>query len=260
MTSSDIRGRFVWYDLMTTDLKAALRFYANVTGWGVEDWKNSETPYKLWMAAETAVGGAMELPADARAMGASPQWMAHVGTPDVDATCREVEALGGNVLKQPEDIPTVGRFAVIADPQGATLSVFSSVEGGEMPSPKWGTPGTFSWNELMTSDPIAALEFYRALFGWEPDDAVDMGEDGLYQMFTVGGRMLGGMYKKPAQVPGPPRWLYYVLVEDIERALAVVRQGGGQVLNGPMEVPGGDLIAQCLDPQGVAFAIHAKKQ
>lgn len=67
------------------------------------------------------------------------------------------------------------------------------------------------------------------------------------------------MFNKPAEMPGPPFWLYYIMVPDVKAVVEKIKGLGGQILNGPMEVPGGDLIAQCLDPQGAAFAIHSKK-
>ena len=89
---------------------------------------------------------------------------------------------------------------------------------------------------------------------------MDMGENGTYQMFSRKGVLLGGMFNASPQMPAPPGWLHYVLVDDLNRAIEAVKSGGGQVLNGPMEVPGGDWIAQCMDPQGAMFAVHARKK
>jgi predicted enzyme related to lactoylglutathione lyase len=68
------------------------------------------------------------------------------------------------------------------------------------------------------------------------------------------------MYNKPREVPGTAAWLYYIHVDDVNERTKNVEALGGKVLNGPMEVPGGDLIAQCLDPQGAAFALHSPKK
>jgi hypothetical protein len=72
--------------------------------------------------------------------------------------------------------------------------------------------------------------------------------------------MLGGMFNKTPEMPAPPHWLYYVRVDDVDRVAGEVPKAGGTVLNGPMDVPGGDRIAQCMDPQGAAFAIHHTKK
>jgi predicted enzyme related to lactoylglutathione lyase len=119
--------------------------------------------------------------------------------------------------------------------------------------------GHFSWHELATTDPEAAFAFYADLFGWEKTSAMDMGPMGVYQMFGPGGVPFGGIYRKPAEQPGPPAWLHYARVPDTNAAVETVRQKGGQVLNGPMEVPGGDMVAMILDPQGGPSAVHEAK-
>jgi predicted enzyme related to lactoylglutathione lyase len=155
----------------------------------------------------------------------------------------------------PTSVPDVGRFAVLDDPQGATFAIFQPLSPGAPPA---GMPavGEFSWHELPTTDHAAAFAFYATLFGWAPTEAMDMGAQGVYQMFGQGGTTYGGIFNRMhAEVP--PHWLHYVRVADLDRALDAVRQGGGHVLAEPMEVPGGDHIAQCVDPQGARFALHA---
>jgi predicted enzyme related to lactoylglutathione lyase len=257
---SDVpRGRFVWYDLMTSDPQAAKSFYTELIGWGTAPWEGGPAPYTLWTNRETPIGGVMDLPEDAKAAGAPSHWLAYVDVADTEATATKAKELGGRVLHGPVTIPTVGSFAVLADPQGAVFAVFTSRE--QTPA-REGPPekGEFSWHELATSDHKAALGFYSELFGWEKTDASDMGEMGTYQMYGVGGMPLGGMFNKPAEMPGPPFWLFYTTVADVHASAEKVKELGGQVLNGPTEVPGGDWIAQCMDPQGAAFAIHSVKK
>lgn len=256
MSTGDTRGRFVWYDLMTTDPDGAKEFYTKLSGWGTAPWEGGEEPYTMWLKGERPVGGVMELPEQARAQGAPPHWLAYVATVDVDATASRTKELGGGVLVEPMDIPSVGRFTVLQDPQGAVFAAFSS-EGEATPSS--GEVGEVSWHELATTDHGAAYEFYADLFGWTEMDSFDMGpEAGVYRIFGVGDRMLGGMYDKPPEMPAPPHWLCYIRVPDVNEAVERVKASGGQVLNGPMEVPGGDWVAQCMDPQGAAFAVHQK--
>jgi predicted enzyme related to lactoylglutathione lyase len=157
----------------------------------------------------------------------------------------------------PNDVPTVGRFAAMSDPQGAVFAVFtpaSQAPGHEGPP----VLGEFSWHELATHDQPAAFRFYEMLFGWNKTSAMDMGPAGQYQMFGRNGVELGGMFNKTAEMPGPPAWTHYIMVDDIQRAADATKDGGGQVINGPMEVPGGDWIFQGIDPQGAMFATHAK--
>ncbi|HKY60459.1 MAG TPA: VOC family protein [Gemmatimonadota bacterium] len=249
-------GRFVWYELMTTDPQAAQSFYTDVIGWTTAPFENAETPYTLWMNGEAPVGGVMELPPEARAHDTPPHWMAYVEVDDVDATAKKAGKLGGKLLVEPRDIPNVGRFAILQDPQGAAIAIHRSEQG--MAGNGEPQVGQFSWHELATTDHEAAFDFYSKLFGWNETDAVDMGEMGTYQMYGQGDVPLGGMFNKTPEMPGPPSWLYYTRVDDIDRTVEKVREKGGQVLNGPMEVPGGDRIAQCLDPQGAMFAVHAR--
>lgn len=256
MSEEGSRGKFLWYELMTVDPSAAVDFYRQVVGWDTTEWEGGEQPYTMWTVGEIPVGGLMELPEDARAAGAPPHWLAYIGVPDVGRAVEKAGALGANVLVEPMEVPDVGRIAVLQDPQGAVFAVFTPEQA---PPEMEGPPGVgcFSWHELATTDLDAAFDFYRELFGWEKTDAMEMGEAGTYQMYGWGDVTLGGMYNKPSEMPAPPHWLLYVKVDDAHQAAQRVREAGGQVLNGPMEVPGGDWVAQCLDPHGAGFAVHS---
>jgi predicted enzyme related to lactoylglutathione lyase len=258
MGQGDLRGRFLWYELMTTDPKAAEGFYGRVVGWRARADPGIETPYTTWMKGETPVGGLMTIPAEAKAGGAPPNWLMYVGTPDADASVRQAKSLGGAVEAGPLEIPKVGRFAVLADPQGAVFAVLQPAEEGAMPE----GPAEvldFSWRELATTDAAGAVTFYTELFGWEKQSTSEMGGLGLYQEFGRAGLPLGGIYTRPPERPAPPHWLLYARVPDIQAAVKAATSGGGQLHNGPMEIPGGDLVAQLSDPQGAPFALHQKK-
>ena len=247
-------GRFVWYDLMTADPAAAHDFYGRVLGWGKTAWEMGEgQTYEMFTVSGENVGGAMKLPPEAEA---PPHWLAYLSTHDIEASVRRARELGAAIHVPPTDIPTVGRFAVLQDPQGAAFALFQSLPGEEMePTP------AFSWHELVSTDAKAALEFYGALLDWERGDSMDMGEMGFYHMFRPhgGDADFGGAYDMPASMKGvPPHWLHYMVVEDIEDAVRRVRENGGQILNGPMEVPGGDLVAQAADAQGATFGLHQR--
>lgn len=247
---------WVWYDLMTTDPAAAAKFYTDVIGWGTQEW-DGPMPYTMFTLGGIPIGGVADLPAEAKAAGAPPNWMAYIGVADTDATAKQASELGGRVLVEPTDIPTVGRFAVLQDPQGAVFACFTP--GGEpMPQPPQGA-GLFSWHELATTDHNAALEFYSKLAGWTKHDVHDMGEMGEYVIYGNAAD-LGGMFHKPVEMPGPPMWIYYVTVDGLDDVCEAVKTSGGQVVNGPMDVPGGDRIAHCMDPQGAMFALHEKNQ
>ena len=148
---------------------------------------------------------------------------------------------------------------MLKDPQGAAFYIIQP-EPRDNPPDRDPEPGEASWLELMTTDAPAAMKFYQELFGWQPTEAMDMGPMGTYQMFNRGARMIGGMMNKPKELAEvPPFWAIYFRVTDIDAAVARITAAGGKILNGPMEVPGGDRIVNAMDPQGASFSLHAKK-
>jgi predicted enzyme related to lactoylglutathione lyase len=243
-------GRFVWYEYLAKDSKKAIAFYTDVVGWQTQPFGEQ---YVMWVGSQGPLGGVMTLPDEAAKMGVPPHWMAHVQVPNVDATAALTQKLGGKVHKQPEDIPTVGRFAVIGDPQGAFISIFTP--GSEMTLHDTSKPQEFCWNELLTSDSAAAVKFYSELFGWKVLQEMDMGGMGVYRIFGVGDKQLGGMMTIPNGAPMPPMWMFYIEVSNLEDAMGKAIHDGARVMNGPMDVPGGR-IAQMMDGQGAAFALH----
>jgi uncharacterized protein len=252
-------GSFTWYELMTTDPAAAKAFYGKVVGWGMQDMPMPGMTYTLLTVGETPVAGLMEQPEEARKMGAPPSWLGYVLVDDVDATTDKAKGLGGSVHMPPMDIPDIGRFSVIADPQGAALGLFRWADPNAGQTGELGAPGWTGWHELMAADWEKAFAFYSALFGWQKADAVDMGPMGTYQLIAAASdHAIGGMFNKPPAVPAC-FWLYYFNVGDFDAAVERVKSAGGTIINGPMEVPGGSWIVQCTDPQGAMFALVGEK-
>ena len=247
-------GKFVWYELMTTDPQAAEAYYRKVIGWETRDAGMPGMRYTIASAGEVPVAGLMELPQGASAAGARPAWVGYVAADDVDATAMQLKQAGGTVDRGPADIPGVGRFAVVSDPQRAMFALFKLASEPQGDSPPQGTPGHGGWHELYAADREAAFEFYSKLFGWTKAEPFDMGPMGIYQIFTWHGQPIGGMMTKPPEVPAP-MWLYYFNVDGIDTAKQRVEAGGGEVVHGPVEVPGGSWILQCMDPQGAVFAL-----
>ncbi|HJU41918.1 MAG TPA: VOC family protein [Vicinamibacterales bacterium] len=248
-------GSFVWCELMTTDMAAAGSFYSKIVGWKTTPF-SPDGSYHTFNTKSGPVAGMMVLPDEAKKMGAPPHWLMYVGTPNVDDTAQRVAQLRGRVLKQPADIPGVGRYAVVQDPYGTTFGLYQPAT----PRPQKSEPGAgdFSWFELYTPNPEGAWSFYQSLFGWEKTSAMDMGEMGTYQMFGRGGGIPSGGIMKPP--PGAPAaWLPYIMVADAKGVAAAAQARGGTIVNGPMEVPGGDWIAQGMDPQHAMFAVHSRK-
>ncbi len=247
-------GMFTWYELMTADLDGAQGFYGRVAQWTMRDAGAADMTYILASAETTPVAGLMVLPDHLKDRGVPPHWLGYVAVDDVDATVARVEQLGGSVHAPAADIPDVGRYAVVTDPHGATFGLMRWQEAMAGPEPEQMAPGRTGWHELMAGQGEEAFAFYSTLFGWQKGMAMDMGPMGVYQLFSFDGRDIGGMMTKPQAVP-MPFWLYYINVDDIDAAVERLVTRGGQVLNGPMEVPGGAWIVQANDPQGAMFAL-----
>ena len=251
-------GRFAWYELVTSDVEAAKAFYAEVVGWDTADAGISGMAYTLFTAGKSSVSGLLKLPEDAMKLGVRPSWTGYVGVNDVDATVDSVKQLGGAVYVPPTDIPNVSRFSVIADPQRATLALLKWLRPDLSQSIELGAPGHVGWHELLATDWEKAWAFYGPLFGWRKALA-DTDVMGTYQLFSVEGQMIGGMFTKPTTVP-TPFWLYYFNIGDIDRAAERVNACSGQVINGPVEVPDGSWVVQCTDPQGAIFGLVGKRR
>ena len=116
-------GVFSWNELMTTDMAAAKQFYREALGWELQDLNNPAMPYAIAKKGTREVAGIMAMPKDSAGM--APGWGSYVTVDDVDARVARVQALGGKLCVPPQDIPNVGRFAVIADPQGAMLAMIT---------------------------------------------------------------------------------------------------------------------------------------
>jgi uncharacterized protein len=250
-------GRPLWYELMTTDMKAAEAFYTDVIGWTAAPFDASPEPYTMFSrTGDIAVAGVMTTPADLKA---PPFWSMYVGVPKLEDAAAHITRRGGRACSPVIQVPTVGRMQMMTDPQGAAFYIYEPARDEQRPETA-AEVGEASWHELMTTDAAAASAFYREVFRWEPSEAMDMGEMGTYQMFNRPHGMIGGMMNKPAEMAHvPPHWQIYFRVPDITAAVDRITSSGGQILNGPMEVPGGDMVVNAMDPQGAAFSLHEKK-
>jgi predicted enzyme related to lactoylglutathione lyase len=252
---------FFWYELMTSDLDAAIDFYTHVVGWTAADHPGSPVRYSILSAGTRGIGGAMAITAEMAQGGARPAWLGYIHAEDVDARAAAIKAGGGSVHVPPTDIPGVGRFALVNDPGGAFFYIMTPrpPEGAPMPAPlAQYAPGNVGWHELYAADGEAkAFEFYAGQFGWTTADTMDMGEMGQYRLFATGGdEAVGGMMDKPAQMP-MGAWGFYFNVDAIDAAQARVEAKGGKIIMGPMEVPNGMWVLQGFDPQGAHFALTA---
>ena len=256
VAASILLGRPLWYELMTTDMKAAEAFYRNVVGWTTSPFNGAGQPYTMFnRSGDIPVGGVMAMPPDLKA---PPFWAMYVGVPTLEEASAHVVRLGGKAHTPVIEVPTVGRMQMMGDPQGAVFYLYEPASAEHAPETV-AELGEASWHELMTTDWPAAMTFYQQVFGWQPSEAMDMGEMGTYQMFNRPHGMIGGMMNKPKELANvPPNWQIYFRVPSVEAAAERVKANGGQILNGPMEVPGGDWVVNAMDPQGAAFGLHSK--
>lgn len=263
---SQTHGKFIWCELMTSDTAAAGAFYRTVLGWEITEMPMpgaaaDAPPYSVFGVPGEAggVAGMMTFPPELEGK-LPPNWTGYVAVDDVDETVRAVGAAGGRVQRPAQDIPEVGRFAVIADPHGAVLCVMTPIPRENPPAePAPDAPGTLGWCELYAGEVHEAFDFYASIFGWTLDHDMDMGGMGIYRIFAHQSRATGGMMTRPPEVP-MACWSYYFNTDAIDAAIARLTTAGGSVVHGPMEVPGGSWIVQATDPQGAHFALVAPRR
>lgn len=249
------QGRFVWDELLTTDIESAKKFYTALVPWTTKPW-DDESSYTLIENAGVEIGG---MAAQAAGEGRTLGWMPSVYVYDLDACIRQVPSIGGTVIRPPEEIPNMGCWALVAGPDGARISIY---EPADAPKPSHeGAPvvGEFSWHELMSGDWKASWEFYRQLFGWEKIEEHEIPRLGTYFVFGRRGNAIGGMFTRSPDMP-PASWVSYLQCESVAKGAETVRAQGGRVMREPSEVPGGSWIAQCADPQGVMFALTSRSK
>jgi len=269
---ANMHGDWIWYELMTPDADASVAFYEAILPWKV----GNQPGYREIQASEGGVGGMLQLTPEMQAGGARPTWVGYVLVDDVDTAVTSVELGNGKVLMPAHDMPGVGRFAMVTDPQGAPFYVMKPTPPADNPEAvslafSYDKPrvGHCAWNELHTSDPAAALHFYGQRFGWVKDGEMDMGPMGKYEFLRHAGRapdgsvpgqgMLGAVMPKVPEVP-VSAWNHYFRVVDIDAAAAAVTANGGKIIHGPIEVPGGDFSMNGIDPQGAFFSLVGKRK
>lgn len=249
-------GTPIWYELLSPDPDASKGFYDAVIGWTVAPKPDGDVDYRIIETASGEnVGGLMRLSREMVEGGARPSWLFYIGVDDVDATVTKITAAGGSVHLPAFDMPGVGRMAMVADPQGNPFYVMRGAS--DQPSHSWERTGMgkCNWHELSTTDQAAGNAFYADVFGWAYPDSMTMpGDMGDYVFAAVNGEVMGATAKLHAQ---PPGWLFYFRAPDIDAAAQQVTAGGGTILEGPMEVPGGDRVIVARDPHGAAFGVAA---
>ena len=259
-------GEFIWYELLTDHIDAALAFYSAILGWQASDSGQPGMDYRLVRARdkdsgeEHQVSGLMQLTDEMRQQGARPVWLGYIGVDDVDHTLASIVTAGGSVQMPAADIPHVGRIAMVTDPQGAPFYIMRGISDQTSLAFASDKPrvGHCAWNELATTDPEAAKAFYFKEFGWAKDGEMAMGEMGNYEFIRHNG-VIGAFMPKFPEMP-KPMWNYYFRCAYIDDAYQAITDNGGKILHGPEEIPGGDYTLTGIDPQGALFALVGAKR
>ena len=252
------RSRFVWYELMTTNMERAATFYSSVVGWQTRDQSQPGAPYVLFTVGGVSVSGLMDLSAEAWRMGARPSWIGYIGTDNIGASADRIERLGGTVLVPPTEIPKVSRFSVVADPQGAPVGLLQWLLPSKAQESGLSTVGGVRWHELLAPDGVAAFRFYGELFGWRKADTA-AGDPGEYQLLSMGGETLGAIFGQRSFV-GSAFWLFYFIVADHRPGFRARRGGRWKSPGGPDGSPWRELGCALHGPPGGRVRARGKAE
>ncbi|MCL6699035.1 VOC family protein [Sphingomonas sp. NSE70-1] len=259
--SSSGEGGFIWYELMTDDAEAAGKFYsAVVKGWTFGERVPTEVEYRMIQRSDGGnAGGVLTLNEEMKSGGARPAWLGYLHVRDVDAKAAAIKAEGGQAMMEPWDQAGVGRLAMVTDPQGAPFYLMDPTPPEHDPTAvsdvfSMDQPERVRWNELSTSDADGAVDFYTRQFGWTQEGSMDMGEFGQYRFVQNDGVGIGAIMPRMPEMP-VSLWTFYIGVDDIDRAAKAITDNGGSILNGPMEIPGGEFALNGMDPQGASFGL-----
>ena len=242
-------GRFVWRDLQTSDIAAAKTFYGELLGWTFEEVDMGGMTYTMFGFPSDNFGGMMPLDASSDA---PSHWSSYLTVDDVDAALKNAERLGATVSFGPHDIPDVGRFTGIGDPQGAAVNLFTPLSSEDTDPPMTPPAGGVSWNELLTDDPAAAIEFYGQIVDWTTEKST-MSHDMDYWVAKQGKSMRASIMMKPPIMP-VSAWLIYFAVSNIDDAVARVKALGGMAY-GVTTVEGVGTFTYASDPAGAPFGL-----
>ena len=260
-------GAFIWYELMTPDPDGAKAFYDAVIGWDVapRDAGNTDMDYRMIRRSDGGMaGGVLALSQQMQDGGARPGWYGYVHVADVDAAKQAFEEAGGAVHLD-QTMEGVGRMALVTDPHGAPLYVMTPTPTADDPDARsdafdYEKAEHFRWNDLQSDDPDSALALFSGVFGWQKTGTMPMGEMGDYTFIgRRPGDMIGAVMKRSPLTPRS-MWTYYIGVDDIDRAARAVQDGGGRIVQGPDQIPGGEFSATGTDPQGIVFGLVGPRE
>jgi predicted enzyme related to lactoylglutathione lyase len=246
-------GTFCWIELGTIDGEAAKKFYTGLFGWDFTDSPiGPGMVYTMLKLDGKDVGALYQMPSEMTSQGIPPNWLSYASVTSADESAAKAKELGATLMKEPFDVMTVGRMAVVQDPTGAVFALWQA--GTNKGAGVVNVPNSFCWNELSTTDTEKAGDFYTGLFGWGKN-VQQMGPM-TYTSFMNGDRPAGGMYKPGPEMGNvPPHWLVYFAVDDTDAMARKAGELGGKIISPPMDIPDTGRFAVVQDPQGAVFGI-----
>jgi hypothetical protein len=245
-------GTFCWTDLTSPDQAGSKAFYTALFGWGSDDRPMGDDGAVYSMMTVDGRPVAAISPQPPQQQGMPPIWNSYISVESADDALARAAELGGNVHAPAFDVFDAGRMGVVQDPQGAYFCVWQP--GDTIGAQLVNGHGLLSWDELATTDTEAAAKFYSGLFGWSLD-TMDMGGR-QYLTVAVEDHGNGGI-RQVFPEGTPPHWLVYFGIDDLDGAVAQIKDTGGTVIAEPMEIMDGNRIAVARDPQGGVFALYA---
>ena len=247
-TGDQLQGKFIWHDLFTADMAVAIEFYGPLFGWTFTQFDVEHAGVKTIMQNGQPIGNIVSREAKTR----NSKWLAYLSVDDVDSAVERVTQNGGSIHVTPKDFPDRGRFAVIHDPQMASVAILTSSSGD--PADKPFSSNTWMGCELWTSDLDGAVQFYKVLAGYTASTRKVL-DKRTYTLLSSHGRARAGVVSAPWE-DFKPEWIPYVAVNDIQSVLTKVRALGGRVLVAPDMTVKEGRNAIIVDPVGAVFGVQ----
>jgi predicted enzyme related to lactoylglutathione lyase len=255
-------GGFIWYELAVPDPALVRDFYLQVAGWAIDPDGEAQgsTEYRMIRREDGGLaGGVLTMTGQMADAGMRPMWTGYIHHPDVDTAAKAIVDAGGRTFMGPLDMAGAGRMAMLADPQGAAIYLLAPTPPADDPDAKsdvfgYMVPGRITWNELMTTDPAAAIRLYGEVFGWTQEGSMSMGELGEYQFIQHGDTPIGAVMPLMPQLERSC-WNFYIAVDDIDRATEAAVAQGGSLLGEIQQIPGGSYAANAVDPAGAPIGL-----
>ena len=259
-------GLFSWADVSTPDPAAGAAFYATLFGWAAEEQHDPDGNYIYTMFSRDgkATAGLGPQPEQMKEQNLPSAWNSYVIHDDVDAALDRWAAAGGTAMMPAIDVMTLGRMAIVVDPEGAVVALWQ--EGDHAGAGVFNEPGALTWNELNTRDAAAAREFYGKALGWEFEPFE--GSEPVYWLIKLADKSHddplssddynGGILTIDENMPAdmPAHWSVYFHVADADATAAKATELGGSVVVPAMDTSAGR-IAIVADPQGGVFTVIA---